>query len=91
MKAWMDGTNSVPITSGLWWPRSIAVDYNSSTLYWTTNGPDRVRSIRLDETNPATLVEEKNVYGISVGENRIYFSTYSKPSVLKSCNKLEGT
>ena len=85
MKAWMDGTNPVPIVSGLSSPAGIALDYNSRKLFWTDFGTDKIQSSDLDGRNVQTVATVSKPYGIAVSENRLYFGTFSSPSVLQSC------
>ena len=92
MTAWMDGTNSVEIVSGLSGPRGIAVDCESSRLFWTDIFEGSVKSNGLDGSNVTVLVEEGSVFRISVERSRIYFGTssYGGLSELKSCAKMGG-
>ena len=90
MKALMDGTNVVQIVAGLSGPTGITVDYKSSTLFWVEYGK-KVQSSRLDGSSVVTLARLSHpLWGIAVDETRVYFSSRSIPSVLRSCSKTGG-
>ena len=62
MTAWMDGTNSVEIVSGLSGPRGIAVDCESSRLFWTDIFEGSVKSNGLDGSNVTVLVKKAQFF-----------------------------
>ena len=91
MKAWMDGTNSVEIVSGLRHPMGVTMDYESPRLFWVEQGSKKVQSSGSDGSNVVTLAQLKDTpLGIAVDATRVYFSSYAIPSVLRSCNKTGG-
>ena len=78
--------NPVQIVSGLSSPAGIAVDYNSRKLFWADYGTYKIQSSDLDGRNVQTVARVSKPYGIAVYETRLYFGTFSSPSVLKSCD-----
>ena len=87
MKAWMDGTNAIPLTSWLSAPKGIVVDHKLSRIFWADFGADKIQSSGLDGGEVTTLAQAEDPWGVAVDDDRLYFSTWSWPSGLESCDK----
>ena len=55
-RANLDGTNTVPLVSGIAFPRSLAIDFEHTEIYWIT--PSLVQRAALDGTNQETVVTD---------------------------------
>ena len=74
----MDGSDVSVIVAGLVRPNGLAIDFHSSSLYWTGNS--KVQSCSLQGTNVQTLIELPTgsvTHGITLFSNRIYFTTWA--------------
>ena len=79
-RAWMDGSNPVRLATGLHEPRGITIDFQSSRLYWTCVGDDKVQSSNMHGTNIQTVIQRpqrptsSRPYGIALLGGRIYWT-----------------
>ena len=82
MTADLDGGNHRAIVSGLYYPSGIAVDYDSSGLFWTEHGEHRIQSW---DSNPQkggnymkTVVwwSGDSPTGIVVHDGKLFWGTY---------------
>ncbi len=80
----MDGTQRTTlITDHLTWPNSLTIDYPTNTLYWADAKLHIIESARIDGTNrrPVLTVGVLHPFGLTVFENRLYWSDWNTLSI----------
>ena len=80
----MDGSEVSVIVTGLSYPAGIAIDFQSSRIYWTVGGEDRVESIDMQGNHVQTVIQlprDSGTYGIALYGNRIYVTNWSSKKV----------
>ena len=86
-KAEMDGTNAVEIVSGVVWPESIAIDFDSQRLFWTDEFVDKIQSSNLDGTDVQLVLQLSSAAGpsgIVVTDERIFWGNSITKSLQSS-------
>ena len=76
----MDGSDVSIIVTGLSYPAGIAIDFQSSRIYWTVGGEDRVESSDMQGNDIQTVIQlprDSGTYGIALYGNRIYVTNWS--------------
>ena len=71
----MDGRDLSVIVTELGYPKGIAIDFQSSRLYWADSGYNRVQSSNLGGTDIQTVFQlptDSGVFGIALHGGRIY-------------------
>ena len=84
-KAEMDGTNLVEIVPHLGHPTGIAIDYDSSRLYWVDCSTNKVQSSNLEGTDVELVAQSEGCpWGIAVNSGSIFWGTYTSKSLQTS-------
>ena len=68
-RANLDGTDrKCLVNTSLGWPNGLAIDFESSRLYWGDAETDRIESINFDGTVRKVLVAEQlpHIFGFSL-------------------------
>ena len=88
-KADMDGRNKYEIVSGLRDPYGVAIDFQNQCIYWTDENKFKIQTSTLygsDIRTAKQLKEGANPFGVTVAEDRIYWSTWGSKK-LQSMSK----
>ena len=80
-KAWLDGSNSVVIATGLDFPSGIVLDHETSQLFWTEYTGHRIQSGDLNGADLKVVVSSKpqarpGPWGITVNGGKLYWGDY---------------
>ena len=78
-RAGMDGWDPSVIVTGLGVPYGIAIDFQSSRLYWADGGYNRVQSSNLEGTDIQTVItlpRDSVPFGIALHGGRIYCTNW---------------
>lgn len=82
----MDGTNRTAIvTQKVVFPYGVTVDYPNNHIYWVDTYLDFIERVNYDGSNRKTILRGKvvkNLYGISIFENKIYISSWNNNSIM---------
>lgn len=93
IKASMDGANQTVIhNTNVVQPRSLTLDHQTQTLYWTDAHFQKVESSSVDGTNRSLVAEIGIIepFGISVYNNAIYISDWSG-NTISGVNTIDKT
>lgn len=77
--AGMDGRNSIAIVKeGLGWPKDLAIDYSTQSLYWINSLKNSIGSVRFDGTNRKNLIqmEDTHLRSLAIFNGRLYWSSW---------------
>ena len=88
-KSEMDGSNAAEIVSGLQYPAGIAIDFDSSRLFWADYNTGIIQSSNLDGTDVQLVVQLSGgtlPWGIAITGDRLFWGTYI-PNSLQSSDK----
>ncbi|XP_063285770.1 low-density lipoprotein receptor-related protein 2 [Pelobates fuscus] len=88
-RAFMDGTNRHDvIKTKLGWPAGITLDILAKRLYWVDSRYDYVECATYDGLQRKTILHGGDIiphpYGISVFEQYVYFTDWTKLSVMRA-------
>ncbi|XP_030747153.1 prolow-density lipoprotein receptor-related protein 1 [Sitophilus oryzae] len=83
----LDGTGRKPIVDvKIVYPYGVAVDYPTKYVFWVDTYLDYVEKVDYDGKNRKTMARGANVrnaYGVSVFQNRVFFSSWYNNSILE--------
>ena len=88
-KAGMDGSNPMPLITGLLDPHGIVIDFSVSRLFWAEAGLNAIQSSNLaggDIRKIVTLPASSGPVGLAIHGNKLYWGTHTS-KLLQSSTK----
>ena len=84
-RAFMDGSNRTRLkSSNLKYPNGLAIDFNTSRLYWCDAGTDQIGSMLFDGTSAQIHYEHlSHPFGLVVYNDDIYWTDWQKESIYR--------
>lgn len=94
-RAFMDGSNRKDlVTTKLGWPAGITLDLVSKRVYWVDSRYDYIETVTYDGIQRKTVARGGSLiphpFGISLFEEHVYFTDWTKMAVMKA-NKFTET
>ena len=85
-RAFMDGSNRTLIkTTNLRYPNGLAIDFNTSRLYWCDAGTHEIGSMLFDGTSSQIHFQSlPHPFGLVVFYDTIYWTDWKKKSILQA-------
>lgn len=86
-----EGSRKVLISSNIFWPNGLTLDYDDNRMFWTDARLCYIHSADLDGSNRRTLVESSlpHPFAITVFGDAIYWTDWHLKAIF-TCDKSSG-